>query len=67
MGSQGYLDEAEVMRTLLIWFFGIIATGTAGGLLASLVNPYGDTPFFGFVAGASAFACARLWIVPPRP
>lgn len=53
-----------MIRTIFIWLFGLIAAGIVGGMIGSWARPYGDAPFFGFIAGLCTFACARLWLVP---
>lgn len=56
------------MRTLGIWTTGLIACALIGGVLGSLLMATPDSfyPIIGFVAGAMAFACLRLWFAPSR-
>ncbi len=49
------------LRAVAIWALGLIAAGTVGGLLGTATSSAGDQGFGGAVAGACAFACARLW------
>ena len=55
------------MRTAGIWISGVVACGIAGALLSvALTDPIAEVAFlaltFGFVGGAAAFVCARLWM-----
>jgi hypothetical protein len=60
---------AFMARAIAIWCFGIMAAGIFGGYITvRLSNSFDDvTAIFGFFAGASAFACARLWLTERRP
>lgn len=49
------------MRRALIWVFGILASGIVGALAGQELD-YVNGGIAGFLAGAFAFACARLWI-----
>ena len=49
--------------TLLVIGGGIVGA-VAGDAMAGPYDPYG---FFGFLAGALLFTCARLWATPQRP
>lgn len=51
------------MRTFFVWFFGLFASGIAGGLVGDTMQPYNFGGFWGFFFGVSAFSCARLWLV----
>jgi hypothetical protein len=56
------------MRTLGIWFFGILASAIIGGLIGARLDTGYDNSggFSGFFAGAFAFACIRLWLGQSR-
>ena len=49
-------------RTVGIWVFGVLASALFGSLIAHGLakSSRGDTEFIGFIAGACAFAAARL-------
>jgi hypothetical protein len=55
------------MRTVLIWVFGLVASGIAGSFVGGYLQPYSDGAFFGFCLGLAAFACARLWLAERTP
>ena len=51
------------LRTVGIWVFGLLASAIFGAMIAyhGLANSSSqDAGFFGFIAGACAFAAARL-------
>jgi len=50
------------MRTVAIWVGGLLAGGIVGSLVGSDLS-HRDGGFFGFIAGALAFAGARLWLM----
>lgn len=52
-------------RTLGIWVFGLLACGIFGGIAGDRYMMRDGLPV-GFLGGAFAFACARLWIVGAR-
>jgi len=54
------------MKVLLIWVMGIIAFSLLGSLVGFALagNSKGETA--GYVAGACAFVCLRLWLAKPR-
>lgn len=57
-----------MIRTIVIWVFGILA-GALGGLLVAslLVPPYArDWGGLGAVAGIFIFICLRLWLAGAR-
>jgi len=59
-----------MLRTIGIWVSGILASMIIGGAIGSLIVPYpSDAPLSGFIAGAAAFTCMRLWLTeqPKRP
>ncbi len=47
-------------RKIGIWVTGLISASLAGGLLASNISH--DASLGGFISGACAFACFRLWM-----
>lgn len=53
------------MRTVGIWVFGLLASLIAGGLVGGKFSPGWGSEYelWGALAGALAFACARLWFV----
>lgn len=61
-----------MVRTIAIWFFGLLAAAIIGGFLSSAydvkvnLNPYGTGggPFFGAIGAMCVFACLRLWLAP---
>jgi hypothetical protein len=55
------------MRTFGIWAFGLLACGTFGGLIGSLIESgYSDDTIPGFLIGVFAFSCIRLWLGQKR-
>jgi hypothetical protein len=52
------------MRTFGIWVLGLLASAIAGGLVGDRLytGGGGDGGAYGILAGAFAFACARLWL-----
>jgi hypothetical protein len=58
-----------VARTTVLWSAGLIAGMTIGGLISNTffqVGFSGDAGFFGMIAGAAVFICARLWMTEQR-
>jgi hypothetical protein len=59
----------RIVRTTVLWSAGLIAGMIIGGLIG---NTYlqagfrGDGGFFGVIAGAAVFICARLWATERR-
>jgi hypothetical protein len=53
--------EGSFVRVVAIWIFGILACGIAGGLIGAQLD-YRDGGPWGFLAGAFAFSCLRLWL-----
>ena len=56
------------VRTVAIWFAGLLASGIFGWLIDA---KFLSTTFFpdggpGMIGGMLAFACARLWFTAPR-
>lgn len=54
-------------RKIGIWIFGLLASGIFGGLIGHQLE-YLEGGIWGFLGGAFAFACLRLWLadrVPP--
>ena len=51
------------VRTVVLWTSGLIACGLLTSFLVTAGSDglTGDRPFWGFIAGALAFICARLW------
>ena len=47
-------------RRISIWVFGLLASGIFGGLIGQQLE-YGEGGIWGFLGGAFAFACFRLW------
>ena len=47
-------------RRIAIWVFGLLASGIFGGLIGQQLD-YSDGGFLGFLGGAFAFTCFRLW------
>lgn len=55
-------EGATIMsRTIAIWVFGLLASGIFGGLIGQQLE-YSDGGVWGFLGGAFAFACIRLWL-----
>jgi hypothetical protein len=54
------------VRTAGIWIFGLLASGIFGAIVGDWLARSGEGGFFGFLGGAFAFACARLWLHKPR-
>ena len=54
------------MRTFFIWLTGILFFMIVGGGVGDWANPYAGGAFWGALAGAMAFTCARLWLAPAR-
>lgn len=50
------------MRRVALWTFGLLAAGIFGALIGDHLSPHSNNGFFGFLGGAFAFACARLWL-----
>lgn len=48
-------------RSLSIWLSGTLASMIVGGAIGDWIQPYGGGAFWGWVAGACAFICFRLW------
>lgn len=53
-----------MVRLIAIWVFGILAAAIFGGLVGNFLVR-GDGGIFGFIGGACAFVCARLWLAKP--
>ena len=53
-----------MIRTIAIWFFGVVASALIGGLIAERLQPFYtyDAGPWGALAGICAFACIRLWV-----
>lgn len=60
MGRQNQVGE-EAMRQVGIWASGLLATAIFGTMIGHSLAEYDGGGFFGFVAGALAFTCFRLW------
>lgn len=61
--------EGAMGRLIALWIFGIAASAIFGGLIGDYLdgdNLYGKGGFWGFVGGACAFVCARLWLAKPK-
>ena len=56
--------EAIMSRNMAIWISGLLAAGSAGGALGK--NHGYDGAVWGFLWGAFAFTCVRLWIALER-
>lgn len=56
------------LRLVTLWVSGLIACGVTGGAIGDYINPnpYAGGSVFGFLAGISAFTCARLWVNDAR-
>ncbi len=54
------------MKRVAIWVCGILACGIFGGLVGSNLD-FSNGGFFGFLGGALAFTCARLWLAEAAP
>lgn len=49
------------MRLVAIWVSGLLATAMFGTMIGHALAEYDGGGAFGFVAGALAFTCFRLW------
>jgi hypothetical protein len=49
----------EKGRSILIWIFGLLASGIVGGMIGAAMGEQGA---FGLLAGLFGFACVRLWL-----
>ena len=57
-------------RSIAIWVSGTIGCGIVGALIGDAMSTgfNSDAGFYGFIAGALLFACARLWLGDrPKP
>jgi hypothetical protein len=53
----------RIVRTAILWSAGLIAGMIIGGLIGNTLQSdfSRDGGFFGAIAGAAVFICARLW------
>lgn len=56
--------RAQRLRLLGVWATGLFAAGFAGAIASEAMAP--GAAFVGMMAGASGFACFRLWGGPPK-
>ena len=54
----------RIVRTIAIWFFGLLAAGITGWGVGKMMGPYLEAG--GLLAGLSAFICLRLWLLEIR-
>ncbi len=56
------------LKLMTLWFSGLLACGLLGGAIGDYINPnpYAGGSVIGFLAGISAFTCARLWVKDGR-
>jgi hypothetical protein len=55
-----------IARVVALWVFGLLGASIFGGILGHGLTQSGEGSFFGALGGAFVFACARLWLTPPR-
>jgi hypothetical protein len=55
------------MRNFFIWLTGILFSVIVGGLIGDKIGPDPGGGFWGVIAGAMAFTCARLVLTRQRP
>ena len=64
--------ESRAVRAILIWTFGMFASGIFGAIVGDLAthlaDKLSDAPggVFGLLGGVCAFACVRLWMGDSR-
>jgi hypothetical protein len=57
-----------VVRTIVIWIFGLPACAIVGGMIGTLIQPpHGDWGGMGALAGVLAFSGLRVWFTADRP
>ena len=57
-----------MIRTIVIWIFGLPACAMIGGLIWSYIQPpNADWGGLGALAGILAFSCWRVWLTSERP
>ena len=54
----------RIVRTIAIWFFGLLSAGIIGWGVGKMMGQYLEAG--GLVAGLSAFVCLRLWLSEVR-
>ena len=61
--SERVADKGRgwAMRTVALWAFGVLACGIFGGLIGGGLSKTEAGSAAGFLGGAFAFACVRLW------
>ena len=54
-------SRGEVIKTILIWVFGVIGSGAFGMMIGIALERTGIEPMLGLTGGALLFAAIRLW------
>jgi hypothetical protein len=55
-----------IARVVALWVFGILGASIFGGIVGHGLTHSEAGSFIGALGGAFVFACARLWLTPPR-